>query len=244
MQVPTPVVEYIAPMPAVCAEPAPVRKYTAPPPAVSYVAPAPMVDVLGPQFHDDIAETSCKATPCGGRVRKSARLSSNAPEVFEFECGSDSSLRPLPRRRRRLADDKTLPETLPEMYEIAENETSPEIHDIADRGFEEAANLMLTLCQQNEMEKHGKSREIQHHIETETRRAMWHIVENIYRGWRVSPTLETVGTSVNGILGASYDFWDEDEEDEDGPPIIRVEEQEWLEIIQHLLTQDVRVREW
>ena len=47
-------------------------------------------------------------------MRKAARLSSNAPEVFELECG------PLPCRRRRLADD----ETLPEMYEIAENEST------------------------------------------------------------------------------------------------------------------------
>ena len=61
-------------------------------------------------------------------------------------------------------------------------------------------------------------------------------VEEIYSGWKVSPTPEMVGTSVNGILGASYEFWDEDEEDEDGAPIIRVEEQEWLEIIQNLLT--------
>ena len=136
---------------------------------------------------DDIAETSCKATSSGGRVRKSARLS-HAPGVFEFECGSDASLRPLPRRRR-LADD----ETLPEMHEIAEDETLPEIHEIADRGFEEAANLMLTLCQPNEMEKHGKSREIQSQIETGTRRAIWYVVEEIYRSWGVLPTLETVG---------------------------------------------------
>ena len=57
------------------------------------------------------------------------------------------------------------------------------------------------------------------HIETKTRRAMWYIVgdpvEEIYRGWRVSPTPE--GTSVEGILAASYDFWDEEEEDEDAP---------------------------
>ena len=45
-------------------------------------------------------------------------------------------------------------------------------------------------------------------------------------------------------MGASYDFWDEDDEDEDGPPIIRVEKQEWLEIFQHLLAQEVRAREW
>ena len=49
---------------------------------------------------------------------------------------------------------------MPEVYEIAEDETLPEIRDIADRGFEEAANLMLTLCQLNEREKHGKSREL------------------------------------------------------------------------------------
>ena len=79
-----------------------------------------------------------------------------------------------------------------ETYEIAKDETSPEIHDISDSEFEEAANLMLTLCQQNEMERH----------------------EEIYRGWKVWPTPETVGTSVNGILGASCEFWDEDEEDD------------------------------
>ena len=45
-----------------------------------------------------------------------------------------------------------------------------------------------------------------------------------------------MSTSVNGNLGASCDFWDEDDEEEDGPPIIRVEEQEWLEVIQNLLT--------
>ena len=37
-------------------------------------------------------------------------------------------------------------------------------------------------------------------------------VEEIYRDWKVSPPLEMVSTSVNGILGASYDFWDEEEE--------------------------------
>ena len=41
---------------------------------------------------------------------------------------------------------------------------------------------------------------------------------------------------MSGILGAGYDFWDEDEEDEDGPATIRVDEQEWLDIVQQLLT--------
>ena len=41
---------------------------------------------------------------------------------------------------------------------------------------------------------------------------------------------------MNGILGASCEFWDEDEEEEDGPSIIRVEEQEWFEIIQNQFT--------
>ena len=41
---------------------------------------------------------------------------------------------------------------------------------------------------------------------------------------------------MSGILGASYDFWNEDEEDEDSAPIIGVDEQEWLEIVQQLLT--------
>ena len=81
-----------------------------------------------------------------------------------------------------------------------------------------------------------------------------YILEEISRDWKVSLTPETVGTSVSGILGASYEFWDEEEED--GPLIIRVEEQEWLEIIKNLLTDNaksgarrnprrhVRVREW
>ena len=41
---------------------------------------------------------------------------------------------------------------------------------------------------------------------------------------------------MNGILGARYDFWDEDEEVEEGSPFIRVEEQEWLEVIHNMLT--------
>ena len=89
---------------------------------------------------------------------------------------------------------------MPEKYDIAEDETSPEVHDIA-KGVEEAAKLMLALCQQNEMEKHGKSREIKRQIETETSRAIWYTVEEICRGWRIPPTPEAVGTSVNGILG-------------------------------------------
>ena len=60
---------------AVYAAPAPVVENIAPAPAVSYVPPVPMVDVLGPLFHENIAETSCKATSSGDRVRKSARLS-------------------------------------------------------------------------------------------------------------------------------------------------------------------------
>ena len=128
-----------------------------------------------------------------------------------------------------IAEDETLPEkqeTAPETYEIAEDETLPEVHDMADRGFEEAANLMLTTCQQTEMENHGKPSEIQRQMETENRRAIRYFVEEINGGWRISPTQETVGTSVSGILGASVDFWDEDEdeEDEDGHPIIRVDE--------------------
>ena len=58
-------------------------------------------------------------------------------------------------------------------------------------------------------------------------------MEEIYRDWNVSPTLETVRTSVSGTLDASYDFCDENE---DGPPIIRVDVQEWLETVQQLPT--------
>ena len=81
-----------------------------------------------------------------------------------------------------------------------------------------------------------RSDEIPCQMETETRRTMWDIVEEIFRDWKVSPTTETVSSSVNGILGASCDFWDEDEEEEDEPPIIPVEEQDWLEVISNLLT--------
>ena len=56
------------------------------------------------------------------------------------------------------------------------------------------------------------------------------IVEEIYRAWKVSPTPETVTTCVSWILGECYSFWDD--EKEDGPPIIRVEQQEWIEMIQ------------
>ena len=83
---PAPIAEYIAPAPAVCAAPAPVVEYIAPVPAVSHVAPAPILDVLDPQFHEDNSETSCKATSSGGRVGKSARLSPNGPEAFEFDA--------------------------------------------------------------------------------------------------------------------------------------------------------------
>ena len=148
------------------------------------------------------------------------RLSSNAP-VFEVECGSGSSLRLLSRRRRRLADDE------PEIYEIAEDdftktpweffdgrmevvESDDPMFDGGARGvrdyrrwIEEAANLMLTLCQQSVTEKHGKSCEIQRHVEVETRRAIRYIVEETYRGRRISPSPETMCTTVYGILGAT-----------------------------------------
>ena len=99
--------------------------------------------------------------------------------------------------------------------ETLEDGTSPEIHEIAG-SLESAANLLLKLCPQNEMEKHGKSNEIKRQRETDTCRAIWDIVEEIHRDWKIWPTAETVSTSVNGILGASHEFWDEDEE-EDGP---------------------------
>ena len=133
-------------------------------------------------------------------MRKSARLSPNAPG------------------KRFITSSAAAPTTpLPEIYEIAEDETSPEIHDIADRRLKKW-RTSCSHCQQNETEKHGKSREVQRHIETETRRAIWCFVEEIYRGWTVSLPRDMVETSVNGILGVSNDFWDEDEEDEDGPP--------------------------
>ena len=43
----------------------------------------------------------------------------------------------------------------------------PEVFEIAGSGLEGTANLLLKLCQQNEMEKHGKSNEIKCQIETE-----------------------------------------------------------------------------
>ena len=58
------------------------------------------------------------------------------------------------------SDDPIFEETL---SETSEDETMPEVYVITDGCFEEAANLMLTLCQQNETKKHGKSSEIQRH---------------------------------------------------------------------------------
>ena len=60
-----------------------------------------IVDVPSPQFHGDIAGISCTVTSRSGSSRKSARLSPNGPEVFEFETGRGSSLQPLPHRQRR-----------------------------------------------------------------------------------------------------------------------------------------------
>ena len=135
------------------------------------------------------------------KERKSARLSAESlPDVDDLRHENDKQIRELHETT---------------WLEIADDETSPEIDDIAGIGLVRAANLLLKLCQQNEMEKHGKSNEIQCQIETKTRRTMWDIVEEIYRDWKVSAPPETVSTSVNGMLGANYDFWDEDEEDEE-----------------------------
>ena len=155
------------------------------------------------------------------------------PDVDDLRPESDKQ---TPELHEIIWSEIAEDETLPEIFEIAEDETSPEIHEIVGSGLGRAANLLLKLCQQNEMEKLWKSNDINGQIETNSRRTMWDMVEEIYRDWQVSPILETVSSSVNGILGASYDFWDEDDEEEDGPPIIRVEEQEWLEVIQNLLT--------
>ena len=43
-------------------------------------------------------------------------------------------------------------------------------------------------------------------MKTEIRRKMWDIVEEVYRAWKVSPTPETVGTDVSGILGVCHSF--------------------------------------
>ena len=57
-----------------------------------------IVDVPGPQFHEDVADVT---TVRSGPLRKSTRFSSNGPEVFQIDCGSGSSLQPLTRRRPR-----------------------------------------------------------------------------------------------------------------------------------------------
>ena len=97
-------------------------------------------------------------------MRKSVRLSPDGPEVFELECGSGSSFHPLPRRDETLPEIYEITENLPgiheiaaEMYEMAEDETSPEIHDIADSGFERAANFLLTLS----TERDGEARKVE-----------------------------------------------------------------------------------
>ena len=115
-----------------------------------------------------------------------------------------------------------------------EFETLPEVYKIAGSGLEGAANLLLKPCQQNEMEKHWKSNEIECQIQTEIRRKMSDIVEDIYRAWKVSPTPEMVSTHVSGILGECYSFWDE--KVEDGLPVTRFEQQDWFKIIQNQLT--------
>ena len=96
---------------------------------------------------------------------------------------------------------------------LSEDETMPKVYEIAGRGLEGAANLLLKLCQRNELEKHGKSNETKCQIETEIRRNMCQIEEDICRAWKGSPTPETVSTNVSGILGECYSFWDEEEED-------------------------------
>ena len=84
------------------------------------------------------------------------------------------------------------------------------------------------------MEKHWKSNETGCPMEMDIRRKMWDIVKEIYRAWKVSPAPETVSTDASQILGECYSFWDD--EDEDGPPIIRTEEQDWFKIIRNQLT--------
>ena len=64
---------------------------------------------------------------------------------------------------------------------------------------------------------------------------MWDIVEEMHRALKVSPTLKTVRTTLfPGILGERHSIWDKEEED--GPPTIRIEEQDWLEIIRNQLS--------
>ena len=48
------------------------------------------------------------------------------------------------------------------------------------------------------------------------------------------PTPETLSTDVSGILGECHSFWREEEEN--GHPITRIEEQDLFEIIQSQLT--------
>ena len=151
----------------------------------------------------------------GERGRKLARLSAELlPDVDD--------LRPKYDKQNSRASRDSM--TRPEMYEVTEDETSDEKHDIADKRFEKAANLLLTLCQQNDMEKHG---EIERNPMSDRDGNPSNDVVHCGRSPQRLESLatdETVSTSVNGILGASYDFWDEDEEDVDGSPIIRVEE--------------------
>ena len=45
----------------------------------------------------------------------------------------------------------------------------PEVYEIAGGALEGAANLLLKLCQQNEMEKHENSNDIKCQMETDIR---------------------------------------------------------------------------
>ena len=100
------------------------------------------------------------------------------------------------------------------------------MYEIAGSGLERAAKLSLKLCQQNEVEKHGKSNETKMSDGDGNPTKDVDIVKEFCRVWTVSPTPETVSANVSGNLGDFYSFWDEIEKD--GLPIIRIEEQNCL----------------
>ena len=176
---------------------------------------------------------SCNVTSSAGPSKKSARLSPNGPEVFEFDAVRGSALQPLlqvkgdvsllRKSARRFLEvfeissgSGSPPEALPclggllaendmqtleihetiwsetfedeTLHEIAVDERSPEIHEIAGSGLERSANLLLRMRWRST----GKSREIQRQTETGTRRAIWDIVEeNLQR-------LESLANTGNG----------------------------------------------
>ena len=122
-----------------------------------------IVDMPGPEYHEDMADAIQLAPQVHsaeriGPVRKSARLSPNGPEVFEFESGYGSSLHPLPRRRRRRpprtsgvgVKGRKSARLSPEVFEISRGsgssaESLPDVDDLRPENDKQTPELHETI---------------------------------------------------------------------------------------------------